>query len=82
MDVTLFHYRHLNNSEALESVKYLIHEIKKFKGVFTLLWHNDFFDEDRFPGIKSFYEALLSYIYSEKPVNELGYEIIDKCLEN
>jgi hypothetical protein len=82
MDVTLFHYRGLNNSNALKSIKSLIAEIKKFNGVFTLLWHNDFFDDDRFPEIKQFYETLLCYIKSEKPDNYLGYEIIKRCSVN
>jgi len=82
MDVTLFHYRELKNSDALRSIMNLISEIKKFNGVFTLLWHNDFFDNDRYPEIKQFYETLLSYIKSEEPDNYLGYEIIQKCSEN
>ncbi len=82
MDVTLFHYRELNNSNAQLVIKSLIQEIKKFNGVFTLLWHNDFFDEDRFVGIKSFYEDLLRYINSENPENCLAYEIIRKCSAN
>ncbi len=79
MDVTLFHYRQLSTDDALSAVKDLVNEIKKFNGVFTLLWHNTFFDEDRFPGIKKFYEGLLQYIHSERPQNKLGYEIINEC---
>ena len=82
MDATLFDYRKLNTDEAFYAVKEIIREIKKFNGVFTLLWHNDFFDEDRFPEIKKFYEDLLCYINSENPENCLGYEIIRKCSTN
>jgi len=82
MDVTLFHYRKLNVEEAFSSVKALVNEIKKFNGIFTLLWHNTFFDEDRFPGIKQFYENLLHFINSENPQNKLGLEIIKECWEN
>ncbi len=82
MDVTLFHYRGLKPDLALEVIKNLIIEIKKFNGVFTLLWHNDFFDEDRFPGVKKFYERLIEYIYEEKPESLLGHEIIERCSES
>ena len=78
MDGTLFHYRNLNTQEALLSIKSLIEEIKKFNGVFTLLWHNDFFDEDRFLGIKSFYEDLIATFHKENCESLTGKEIIKK----
>jgi len=82
MDVTLFHYRNLNLSEAKTAIKTLISEVKKFNGVFTLLWHNDFFDEDRYHGIKAFYTDIHHYIKTESPESCLGYEIIKKCSES
>ncbi|MBU8893919.1 MAG: polysaccharide deacetylase family protein [Bacteroidales bacterium] len=82
MDVTLFHYRNLNSQNAMPIIMDLIHEIKKFNGIFTLLWHNDFFDEDRYPGVTDFYKTLLNFIKTEDPENVLGNEIADKCLGN
>ncbi len=82
MDVTLFHYRKLNSSNAMPVIINLVSEIKKFNGIFTLLWHNDFFDEDRYPGLTKFYENLLNYIKEENPENNLGFEIVHKCSES
>ena len=59
MDATLFEYRKLNTSDAFNSVKSIIEEIIRFNGIFTLLWHNGYFDEILNPGIKDFFIQLL-----------------------
>ncbi len=76
MDVTLFHYRKLNNEDVLNSIIELQKEVEKFNGVFTLLWHNDFFDEDRYPGVIAFYENLLKIIGKSNMKSLTGLEII------
>lgn len=76
MDVTMFHYRRLKKEEALNSIMELQREIEKFNGVFTLLWHNTFFDEDRYPGVTEFYENLLKYMGSTSFKSLTGLEII------
>lgn len=82
MDGTLFYYRRLSANEAFDAVEKILYEIKHFNGLFTLLWHNDFFDEARFGRVKQFYEGLLKKIYTENPENVLGHQIIAKCLKN
>ncbi len=77
MDVTLFYYRQLNAGQILEPVKKILAEVKKFNGVFTLLWHNGFYDEDRFPGVPETYKRILDLIASESPNSYTGNEIID-----
>ncbi len=62
MDTTLLHYRKLSFTEMEQSILHLIDEIKKFEGIFVLLWHNSNFDEYEFPGITKFYTRLLSII--------------------
>ena len=76
MDGTLFSYRKLNSEDAFNSVKKVINEVKKFNGIFTLLWHNSFFDNDLYPDITLFYENLLRYIRYENPQNVLGKDIV------
>ncbi len=78
MDVTLFHYRKLTKDEAYQSVKVILSEINRFNGLFTLLWHNDFFDEDRYPGISEFYENLLKMIKAYNPISLSGKEITNR----
>lgn len=78
MDVTIFHYRKLNTQNAMNEINNVINEIIKFNGVLTLLWHNDFFDNERYPGITQFYEELHYKIANDKPENMLGSEIIER----
>ncbi|MFO8129189.1 MAG: polysaccharide deacetylase family protein [Bacteroidales bacterium] len=81
MDVTLFHYRRLSYPEALASIRDILAECKKFGGVFTILWHNSFFDEYLYPGISDFYQHMLEKIMEEDPEPHTGKEIIHK-MEN
>lgn len=78
MEVTLFGYRNMNYQEAQTSVLQLISEVKKFNGVFTLLWHNCFFDEFKYKGITAFYETLISAIRKENPLGITGKELLSK----
>ncbi len=78
MDVTLFHYRKLDLTKAKNNILGLISEIMKFNGIFTLLWHNNHFNEDLIPGITDFYETLINDIMNMGPVSSTGKEIISK----
>jgi hypothetical protein len=66
MDATLFEYRKLTMDEAFNSVEEILNEVIKFNGVFSLLWHNGFFDEIVHPGIKTFYYNVLESIHKRK----------------
>jgi hypothetical protein len=78
MDVTLFQYRKLTYPEALDAVRKLLDEVKKFKGVFVLLWHNGQNDEFLQPGMTDFYTELIRTIAHQHPENLLGPEILEK----
>jgi hypothetical protein len=78
MDVTLFAYQHYSKEEALQKCEEIIVEIQKFGGVFTLLWHNSFFDEVTYPGVTRFYETLLEKISFKGAENILGIELMDR----
>lgn len=67
MDGTLFGYRKLNYPDSLQSIMQLLNEVIKFKGVFTLLWHNSFFEEIIFPDINEFYKKLINEIVNRNP---------------
>lgn len=60
MDNTLLEYRGLSFDEAKNSINSLIDEVNSFNGVFTLLWHNSYFNEKQFPGITMFYKEILN----------------------
>ncbi len=75
MDVTLFGYRYYSPKAAMEKCIQIMEEVRKFNGVFTLLWHNSFFDEDTYPGVTDFYKNLLDTIAKQQPENVLGTEL-------
>jgi len=78
MDTTLFYYQDYQYDDAIKSVRTLINEIKKMHGIFTLLWHNSFFDEIVYPGITKFFLKLLETIKNEDPVNILNRDLLKK----
>jgi hypothetical protein len=78
MDVTLFQYRKLTYPEALDAVRLVLDEVKKFKGVFVLLWHNGQNHEFLQPGMTDFYAELIRTIAHQDPENLLGPEILEK----
>jgi hypothetical protein len=62
MDGTLNDYLKLNPSDALDKAKSLIDEVKKVKGTFISLWHNDSLSEQgRWKGWRKMYEEMLKY---------------------
>jgi len=78
MDATLFYYRNYSTNKAMAIIQKLLKEVMKFNGVFTLLWHNGFFDEQLYPGIKKFYLEVMEVIKEKQPENLLGHEIIGR----
>jgi len=78
MEVTLFYYRELDFDHIRESVESLVREVQKFNGIFSLLWHNNFFEEMEFPGITDFYLDLLDYFKSLGMEGVTGKEIVDR----
>jgi len=77
MDVTLFHYRNLDLTNARSTLDDLLGEVEKFHGVFTLLWHNTFFDEHKIPGITTFYEQLLQRLSNNQAESVTGADLIN-----
>ncbi len=78
MDVTLFYYRKLSMDEIMEVIIKLTGEVQKFNGVFSLLWHNSFFDEMEFPGIHNLYTRILDYLKSAGLEGITGKEILER----
>lgn len=78
MDGTLFTYRNLTKEEAQKSVEKIITEVKRYNGVFTLLFHPDFLDEEERPGIRTFYESILDKCKSADLQSLTGGDILKK----
>ncbi|APC79060.1 TPA: polysaccharide deacetylase family protein [Clostridium botulinum] len=69
-------YMNLNCDKAFEEIKKKINIVKKYKGVFTLLWHNSSFDKENWTGWKKVFEDTMKYIYKENALGVSGKEII------
>jgi hypothetical protein len=80
MDVTHFYYRRLDLPTSRASIEALAAETARFNGVFSLLWHNHFFDEREFPGITDYFTGILDYCKRMKMDGITGREILDRML--
>lgn len=71
-------YRAYSPKAGLEVTKKLIDTVKKYNGVFTMLYHNSSFDytESRWDGWKETYEETMRYLYEENSLGTSGREII------
>jgi hypothetical protein len=62
MDGTLRDYKQLSPDEAVVEIKSLVDEVKKVKGEFVSLWHNESLSETgRWKGWRRVYEEMLAY---------------------
>jgi len=60
MDGTLRDYMDLTPTDAIEQIQTLVDEVKKVKGTFISLWHNESLsDQKRWEGWRRVYETLL-----------------------
>lgn len=77
MDTSLQHTKYLGVSpeKSLTIIKNLIGEIKKFGGVFTLLWHNTHFSRYKYGGWKKVYEHTLDHCLENNAWMNSGIEI-------
>jgi hypothetical protein len=78
MDVTQFRHRNLDFNQSRIVIENLASEVVKFNGVFSLLWHNSFFDEREFPGISDHYRGILDHFKTLGVEGITGKEIIER----
>ncbi|MDR1156115.1 MAG: polysaccharide deacetylase family protein [Bacteroidales bacterium] len=80
MDTTLRskNYMGLAPGTALDEISGLMDEVKKFSGVFTLLWHNTSFSEYKFAGWKRVYLDILEYCKNNGAWMTTGRNIYEK----
>lgn len=80
MDSTLSNRKYLGLSQqvSLPLIFNLVDEIKKFEGVFTILWHNTFFSEYKYNGWKDVYVSTLDYCKKNNGLLTTGNFIYEK----
>lgn len=76
MDTSLFVYQSLTPEEGFQRIKALVDTIKKYNGVFVLLWHNSSFDELRLPRWTQVYEKTLECIGKQNIFNDVAKGVI------
>ena len=71
-------YQGLPPKEAYKEMLKLIERVKRFNGVFVLLWHNFSFDPlGGWAGWKEAYEKVMKYISKQNAFVSSGKEIIN-----
>ena len=80
MDSTLSNkkYIELSPQVSLPLIINLVDEIKKFEGVFTILWHNTSFSEYKYTGWKDLYISTLDYCRKNNGLLTTGKSIYEK----
>jgi len=77
MDGSLFDYRNLTPEEGFQRIKNLIDTIKKYNGVFVLLWHNSSLNPLELPGWIKTYERTMEYLGKQNLLNDTAQRIVD-----
>jgi hypothetical protein len=78
MDGSLYHYQRLSPDEAFHRVNLLVDKVKKYQGVFVLLWHNSSFDELSWPGWSHTFERILEYLHKQNVFSDTAQGIIKR----
>ena len=80
MDGTLENskYMGLLPERSFEKVKPIIEEVIKFGGVFTILWHNNYFSDYMYTGWKDVYIEILRYCKNQNGFLSSAKEIYEK----
>lgn len=82
MDGSLFDYQNLTPEEGFQRIKNLIDTIKKYNGLFVLLWHNSSLDDLRLPAWIKVYEKTIEYLGKQNLFNDTAQGIISWWKEN
>ena len=66
-----------DNDEITEEIfEKQIDIVKKYNGVFTVLWHNSSFDKENWDGWKNVFEYTMEYLCKNNSIALSGREII------
>ena len=59
MDRTIIDYMKMDLEKALDRIKGLVETVKRYKGQGAILWHNDVFNDVKYPGYGKLYEKIM-----------------------
>ena len=78
MDTTFYEEQYLSLT-AIDIMKYLsplVEEIRLQEGVFTLLWHNNYFADYIYPGWGELYRNICNYCIRSNGSSYTGKELV------
>lgn len=76
MDGSLFNYQNLTPEEGFQRIRDMINSVRKYQGVFILLWHNSSLDDLKLPRWIRVYEETMEYLEKQNIFNAPAKEII------
>ena len=74
-------YMGISIDESLAKVSELIDEVRKFDGVFTVLWHNTYFSDYKYTGWRDVYDDILNYCNQKQGLISSTAKIYSKLIE-
>lgn len=82
MDASLMYKRYmgLSHRESVSAVIAIIEEVKKFNGVFSILWHNTSFSDYKYTGWREVYEEILSYCQNSNALMTSNIDIYNRIV--
>jgi peptidoglycan/xylan/chitin deacetylase (PgdA/CDA1 family) len=82
MEVSLMGYMKVPIADIQETIQPVLHEVTKFKGVFSLLWHNCRLDEEELPGVNLVYRQILQDLMSSGFISLTGQEALNEFISD
>ena len=76
MDISLLEYMSVPVESIPSAIEPLLNEVARFKGVFSLLWHNSTLDEEVYEGINPAYQQLLFQTEKKGFIPMTGAQVI------
>ena len=80
MDGCLFDYMNLNYDQSVDCIKSLTNEVKKYNGVFVILWHNSALTEEYNQYSRDVFMWLYSFIEKQNSIATSGINICNMFL--
>jgi len=78
MDSTLLEYRGLQSEVAKEAIMEMVAQVKRYRGVFTLLWHNSSLYDLVHPGVSAVFRDIIKEICAEDPLRRTISETVKR----
>ena len=82
MDCMILDYQNISKEEAFLKLSNILNEVVKYKGVFTVLWHNGNFANKTPYNRYDFYRNLIKMILDTQAINITAKSLIESLEEN